>query len=103
MGQGPAFLFDLDGTLVDSVYQHVLARLDPRLTAPGIDLSVWRDAPQGGDERRPVRERPPARDRSRGDRPNRREGPGVLHAEAYAEPCRPRSVPCRARASCSNI
>ena len=22
---GPAFLFDLDGTLVDSVYQHVLA------------------------------------------------------------------------------
>ena len=24
-GTGPAFLFDLDGTLVDSVYQHVLA------------------------------------------------------------------------------
>ena len=23
--RGPAFLFDLDGTLVDSVYQHVLA------------------------------------------------------------------------------
>jgi HAD superfamily hydrolase (TIGR01509 family) len=38
---GPSFLFDLDGTLIDSVYQHViawrlaLARLD-------IDLSVWR-------------------------------------------------------------
>jgi HAD superfamily hydrolase (TIGR01549 family) len=38
---GPAFLFDLDGTLIDSVYQNViawrnaLARLD-------IDLSVWR-------------------------------------------------------------
>jgi HAD superfamily hydrolase (TIGR01509 family) len=37
----PAFLFDLDGTLIDSVYQHVIAwraaleRLD-------IDLSVWR-------------------------------------------------------------
>ncbi|HTS97597.1 MAG TPA: HAD family hydrolase [Streptosporangiaceae bacterium] len=37
----PSFLFDLDGTLIDSVYQHViawraaLARLD-------IDLSVWR-------------------------------------------------------------
>ncbi len=37
----PAFLFDLDGTLIDSVYQnviawrHALARLD-------IDLSVWR-------------------------------------------------------------
>jgi len=25
MKSGPAFLFDLDGTLVDSVYQHVLA------------------------------------------------------------------------------
>ncbi len=25
MGGGTAFLFDLDGTLVDSVYQHVLA------------------------------------------------------------------------------
>src|SRR3954452_20580619 len=36
-----AFLFDLDGTLVDSVYQHVLAwRL--ALEAVGIDLSVWR-------------------------------------------------------------
>lgn len=36
-----AFLFDLDGTLVDSVYQHVLAwRL--ALEEVGIDLSVWR-------------------------------------------------------------
>ena len=25
----PAFIFDLDGTLVDSVYQHVLARRKP--------------------------------------------------------------------------
>jgi HAD superfamily hydrolase (TIGR01509 family) len=38
---GPAFLFDLDGTLVDSVYQHVLAWRDA-LTACGIELSVWR-------------------------------------------------------------
>jgi HAD superfamily hydrolase (TIGR01509 family) len=38
---GTAFLFDLDGTLVDSVYQHVLAwRL--ALEQVGIDLSVWR-------------------------------------------------------------
>ncbi|HZQ02258.1 MAG TPA: HAD family hydrolase [Reyranella sp.] len=37
----PAFLFDLDGTLVDSVYQHVLAWKDA-LDAEGIDLSVWR-------------------------------------------------------------
>jgi len=37
----PAFLFDLDGTLIDSVYQHVLA-WRAALTAIGIDLSVWR-------------------------------------------------------------
>lgn len=37
----PAFLFDLDGTLVDSVYQHVLAWRDA-LEQEGIDLSVWR-------------------------------------------------------------
>ncbi|HEY7035487.1 MAG TPA: HAD family hydrolase [Thermomicrobiales bacterium] len=38
---GPAFLFDLDGTLVDSVYQHVLA-WQQALTAVGIELAVWR-------------------------------------------------------------
>ena len=37
----PAFLFDLDGTLVDSVYQHVLAWREA-LEACGIELSVWR-------------------------------------------------------------
>jgi HAD superfamily hydrolase (TIGR01509 family) len=36
-----AFLFDLDGTLVDSVYQHVLAWMEA-LDAEGVDLSVWR-------------------------------------------------------------
>ncbi|MCL4248771.1 MAG: HAD family hydrolase [Anaerolineae bacterium] len=36
-----AFLFDLDGTLVDSVYQHVLAWRDA-LEETGIELSVWR-------------------------------------------------------------
>jgi hypothetical protein len=25
----PAFLFDLDGTLIDSVYQHILSRSEP--------------------------------------------------------------------------
>ena len=35
------FVFDLDGTLVDSVYQHVLAWQDA-LDAAGIELSVWR-------------------------------------------------------------
>jgi HAD superfamily hydrolase (TIGR01509 family) len=37
----PAFLFDLDGTLVDSVYQHVLAWREA-LEKAGIDLAVWR-------------------------------------------------------------
>jgi len=37
----PAFLFDLDGTLVDSVYQHVLAWREA-LEHAGMELSVWR-------------------------------------------------------------
>lgn len=37
----PALLFDLDGTLVDSVYQNVLAWRQA-LDIEGIDLSVWR-------------------------------------------------------------
>jgi HAD superfamily hydrolase (TIGR01549 family) len=37
----PVFLFDLDGTLVDSVYQHVLA-WKAALDSEGIALSVWR-------------------------------------------------------------
>jgi HAD superfamily hydrolase (TIGR01509 family) len=37
----PALLFDLDGTLIDSVYHHVIA-WRTALTTVGIDLSVWR-------------------------------------------------------------
>ncbi len=37
----PSLLFDLDGTLVDSVYQHVLAWREALETA-GLELSVWR-------------------------------------------------------------
>ena len=37
----PAFLFDLDGTLVDSVYQHVLAWREA-LEQAGFELAVWR-------------------------------------------------------------
>ena len=36
-----AFVFDLDGTLVDSVYQHVLAWREA-LEIEGIELAVWR-------------------------------------------------------------
>jgi HAD superfamily hydrolase (TIGR01509 family) len=39
--QRTVFVFDLDGTLVDSVYQHVLAWQEA-LEAGGIELSVWR-------------------------------------------------------------
>lgn len=38
---GPAVLFDLDGTLVDSVYQHVLAWREA-LEQGGFELAVWR-------------------------------------------------------------
>jgi HAD superfamily hydrolase (TIGR01509 family) len=36
-----SFIFDLDGTLVDSVYQHVMAWQEA-LQAEQIDLSMWR-------------------------------------------------------------
>jgi HAD superfamily hydrolase (TIGR01509 family) len=36
-----AFVFDLDGTLVDSVYQHVLAWHEA-LQSEGVQLAVWR-------------------------------------------------------------
>jgi HAD superfamily hydrolase (TIGR01509 family) len=38
---GPALLFDLDGTLIDSVYHHVLAWREA-LEEAGIELAVWR-------------------------------------------------------------
>ena len=37
----PPLIFDLDGTLVDSVYQHVLAWREA-LEDAGIELAVWR-------------------------------------------------------------
>jgi HAD superfamily hydrolase (TIGR01549 family) len=39
--QQTSFLFDLDGTLVDSVYDHVLAWHDS-LQELGINVSIWR-------------------------------------------------------------
>lgn len=41
LDRGPALLFDLDGTLIDSVYQHVLAWRDA-LDDAGLSLAVWR-------------------------------------------------------------
>jgi HAD superfamily hydrolase (TIGR01549 family) len=39
--QPTSFLFDLDGTLVDSVYDHVLA-WHSALQSEGIEVSIWR-------------------------------------------------------------
>src|SRR5215212_5726028 len=41
IGRQSAFVFDLDGTLVDSVYPHVLAWKEA-LRAVGVELDVWR-------------------------------------------------------------
>jgi len=41
LSRAPALLFDLDGTLIDSVYQHALA-WHAALERAGIELSVWR-------------------------------------------------------------
>jgi HAD superfamily hydrolase (TIGR01509 family) len=41
VGSKVSFIFDLDGTLIDSVYQHVQAWHEA-LHAAGIELSVWR-------------------------------------------------------------
>jgi phosphoglycolate phosphatase-like HAD superfamily hydrolase len=43
VGHGPphGLVFDLDGTLVDSVYQHVLAWQET-LEVAGIELAAWR-------------------------------------------------------------
>jgi len=40
-GAQPAFIFDLDGTLIDSVYQHVVAWRQA-LEQVGVELPVWK-------------------------------------------------------------
>ncbi len=47
MTREQAFVFDLDGTLVDSVYQHVLAWQEA-LHHPGMAVSVWRSHRRSG-------------------------------------------------------
>jgi HAD superfamily hydrolase (TIGR01509 family) len=81
--RAPALLFDLDGTLVDSVYQHVLAWHDA-LHASGIELSVWRIHRRIGMSgglftRQLLRETGGALDETRLERLRQ------LHAEAYLQ------------------
>ena len=59
----PVFLFDLDGTLVDSVYQHVLAWKDA-LTPKDRALGLAHPS-QDRHERRAFHQPAPARDRPR--------------------------------------
>jgi HAD superfamily hydrolase (TIGR01509 family) len=77
----PSFLFDLDGTLVDSVYEHVLAWQEA-LTAEGIELSVWRIhrkiGMSGGLFLNQL-----LRETKMDINPDRVERLGRLHAEAY--------------------
>jgi HAD superfamily hydrolase (TIGR01509 family) len=77
----PALIFDLDGTLVDSVYQHVLAWHEA-LHESGIELSVWRIHRRIGMSgglftRQLLRETGGALDEARLERLRK------LHAEAY--------------------
>src|SRR5580693_8393285 len=76
-----SFLFDLDGTLVDSVYQHVLAWKEA-LDAEGIDLSVWRIhrkiGMSGGLFTNQL-----LRETTQDITPDRIERLGRLHAQAY--------------------
>ena len=54
-----ALVFDLDGTLVDSVYQHVLAWHEALLASRHRALGLAHPPPDR-DERRPVHPRPAA-------------------------------------------
>ncbi len=78
----PAFLFDLDGTLVDSVYQHVLAWREA-LERCGIQLAVWRIhrriGMSGG-----LLTAALLRETGRAVTPEQTEQLQRLHAEAYA-------------------
>src|SRR4029434_2794287 len=88
IGTDPALLFDLDGTLVDSVYQHVLAWREA-LEDTGIELAGGRIPrplrSSGGvshpsphrDERRALRQRAAPRDRSPRDRGRSRAAPAA--------------------------
>src|SRR5258707_14168534 len=58
---GLSFLFDLDGTLVDSVYQHVLSWHEA-LQAAGIPLSICRIHRRIGMSGGPFCNSPPPRD-----------------------------------------
>ena len=94
-----AFLFDLDGTLVDSVYQHVLSWKEV-LDAEEMEISIWRIHRKIGMSgglftNQLLRETGVEISRERVERLQRG------HAEAYRRYARP-CARCRVRASCSH-
>ena len=94
----PVFLFDLDGTLVDSVYQHVLSWQDA-LDEAGIELSVWRIHRKIGMSGGLFANMLLRETGLRGQR-GALERLRHCHAEAYRTAAGDRSARCRARASC---
>ena len=85
-----AFLFDLDGTLVDSVYQHVLAWREAsrqRASSSPCGASI-----EDRHERRADDEHAAARDRTRIE-PDAQERLQRLHAEAYNRHSKVRPLP----------
>jgi len=77
------FLFDLDGTLVDSVYQHVLAWREATQAA-GIELPVWRIHRQIGMSGGLMLN---ALSRETGRQVSRKDAENIqlVHAESYAK------------------
>src|SRR5258708_26606336 len=83
----PGFLFDLDGTLVDSVYQHVLAWREA-LEKVGIELGVWRIHRRIGMSGGPL-VNAPLREIGRRVTTKEAERLARLHCEAYYPMSRP--------------
>jgi hypothetical protein len=85
--------FELDGTLVDGVHLHVLARQDA-LDQWGIELSVWRIQRKIRMCGEPFANALLPRDRTRGDFGGRRAPSHRLHAKAHAERSRREAHVC---------
>ena len=93
-----AFIFDLDGTLVDTVYAHVVA-WQQALAEAGIDIDGWRIhrriGMSGGLFTRAV-----AREIGRSLSAEEQERLQRRHGELYRASCSPCDGRCRARGSC---
>ena len=94
-----ALIFDLDGTLVDTVYAHVFAWQRALLEAGHAGRRLA-DPPADRDERRLVRPGRRPRDRSRADRRRGRDAPAAPRRDLPRVPARAAAA-ARARSSSS--